>query len=115
MSHERIYEARRSDAARGCNRLTWAQRRWVISYSVWCWWYRIRRSDGPQSRLASLAEAAANVAVGFAIALAAQATLMRAYGIGTSFAQDFAITCWFTVISLARGYVVRRVFNRGAR
>jgi hypothetical protein len=60
-------------------------------------------------------EAAVNVAIGFALSLCLQAALSHFYGLQTSFSVDLQITLWFTALSLARGYVVRRVFNRGAK
>lgn len=64
-----------------------------------------------QSRLQSLIESSANTAIGFVIALIAQVFITHTMAISTSFAQDFQITCFFTVISIARSYVVRRAFN----
>ncbi len=65
-----------------------------------------------QSRSASLAEAGANVLVGYLVALLAQATLFPLFGIHTSLAQDSAIAAAFTAVSLARSYVLRRFCER---
>lgn len=65
-----------------------------------------------QSRRASLVETCTNIAIGFALSLGLQTLLMHAYGLHTSIGTDLQITVWFTVLSLVRGYVLRRVFNR---
>lgn len=83
-----------------------------MALTLWGWWYAATRRTAGQSRLASLAEAAANVAVGFLLALGLQVVLMHAYGIEQDLWRDLQITCLFTVLSLVRGYVLRRLFNR---
>lgn len=64
-----------------------------------------------QTRIGSLVEALANVAIGAGIALGSQLVIFPAYGIHVSWGVDLAITAWFTVISIARSYVLRRYFN----
>jgi hypothetical protein len=65
-----------------------------------------------QSRLESLTESVMNVAVGYGIALASQLVIFPAYGIQITLADNIAIGAWFTVISIARSYALRRFFNR---
>jgi hypothetical protein len=65
-----------------------------------------------QSRLASAIESLANVAIGFGISWAATLVVLPAAGVAVNAAQGFWITCAFTVISLARSYLLRRLFNR---
>ncbi len=65
-----------------------------------------------QSRTASLAEAGTNVLVGYLVALAAQQLIFPLFGIHTTLAQDSAIAGAFTAVSLARSYLLRRVFER---
>ena len=65
-----------------------------------------------QSRTASLIEAGANVLVGYLLALLAQQIVFPLFGIHTSLAQDSAIAAAFTLISLLRSYVLRRLFER---
>jgi hypothetical protein len=70
-----------------------------------------------QTKTQSIIETCASTAVGFAVALTAQVLIMRGMNIDTRFDQDFVIIVIFTIISLARGYAVRRFFNwrhRGA-
>ncbi len=65
-----------------------------------------------QSRSASLLEAGANVLVGYLVALLAQQIVFPLFGIHTSLAQDSAIAAAFTAVSLARSYLLRRIFER---
>ena len=64
-----------------------------------------------QSRKGSLIEACTNIAVGFVISLISQLTIYPLYGIHASIETNVQITIWFTVISLARSYGLRRLFN----
>ena len=54
----------------------------------------------------------ANVAVGYGIAVATQVAVFPLFGLHASLADNLAIGAVFTVVSLARSYVLRRVFNR---
>ncbi len=67
-----------------------------------------------QSRLGSLIESCANIAVGLAVAVATQATIFPWFGIHTTIHQDLQIAAIFTVVSLVRSYALRRLFNRRA-
>lgn len=65
-----------------------------------------------QSRRSSLIEAAANTAIGYLVAVAAQAVIFPAFGIAASAGQNFGIAAAFTAVSLVRGYILRRLFNQ---
>lgn len=65
-----------------------------------------------QSRTGSLVEAAANVVVGYLLALATQAVVFPPFGIATTLGQDSLIAGVFTLVSLARSYALRRAFER---
>ncbi len=65
-----------------------------------------------QSRAASLLEAGTNVLVGYVVALLAQQLVFPLVGIHTTLAEDSAIAAAFTAVSLARSYLLRRVFER---
>lgn len=65
-----------------------------------------------QSRKGSLLETITSTAIGFAVSLVLTAAVMPAFGYPTTWTHDFWITCIFTVASIARGYAVRRLFNR---
>lgn len=64
-----------------------------------------------QSRKGSLIEAFANIAVGFGVALVSQIVIFPFYDVHVPLSTDLVITCWFTVISLVRSYLLRRFFN----
>ena len=64
-----------------------------------------------QSRLMSLVEAVANVAVGYAVAVATQVLVFPLFGLATTFEQNLAIGVIFTVVSLVRSYALRRIFE----
>lgn len=65
-----------------------------------------------QSRRLSLVEAAANVALGYGLALLAQALLFPLLGLAVTLAQSLQIGLAFTLLSLVRAYVLRRLFER---
>ena len=65
-----------------------------------------------QSRRLSWAEAGTNTAVGYAISVAATVVILPAFGHSVSGADALGISAAFTAVSLARSYVLRRVFNR---
>lgn len=64
-----------------------------------------------QSRAMSAIESAANVAIGYGVAVGSQIAILPLFGVHLPLADNMAIGAWFTAISLARSYVVRRVFN----
>lgn len=64
-----------------------------------------------QTQFGSLAEAAANIAVGFAINWSANMIVLPMFGLPISGAKAFHIGLVFTAISLARSYILRRWFN----
>nr|WP_210527256.1 hypothetical protein [Rubellimicrobium arenae] len=61
----------------------------------------------------SVVEAAANVAVGYLISVAATVFVLPVFGYPVSPADALGISVVFTVISLVRSYAIRRVFNGG--
>ena len=64
-----------------------------------------------QTRLGSLIEALANVVIGFGINWVANMAILPLFGFHVTGAQAFGIGVFFTVISIARSYVLRRWFN----
>lgn len=64
-----------------------------------------------QSRAMSAVESVANVAVGFGIAVVTQAMVFPAFGFHAAASQHVAIASIFTVVSLARSFTLRRVFE----
>lgn len=64
-----------------------------------------------QSRKMSMVESFANVAIGYGIAVAAQLVIFPVFGINVPLQSNLLIGAFFTVVSLVRSYVLRRVFN----
>ena len=68
-----------------------------------------------QSRRMSLIEAATNVIVGYALAVGMQIVVFPVFGIYIALGEQLAIGLAFTGVSLVRGYVLRRLFERWRR
>lgn len=64
-----------------------------------------------QSRQMSFLESCVNVAVGYGVAVAAQVAIFPLFGIRVSLTDNLLIGVAFTLVSLARSYALRRVFN----
>ena len=64
-----------------------------------------------QTRLGSLIEAFMNVAIGFAINFVANMLILPLVGFHITPGQNLFIGVLYTVISVARSYVIRRWFN----
>lgn len=64
-----------------------------------------------QTKLGSFAEAWANIAVGFSINYCANLLVLPWFGLNVTPSDAFGIGVIFTVISLARSYILRRWFN----
>lgn len=64
-----------------------------------------------QTRIQSFIESCINVAIGYGVALASQMLVFPIFGINIPLSSNLAIGAIFTVISIARSYAVRRIFN----
>ena len=64
-----------------------------------------------QSRLMSLVESLTNVAVGYGIAVITQLVVFPLFGLTTTLAENMAMGAIFTVVSIARSYCLRRLFE----
>jgi hypothetical protein len=64
-----------------------------------------------QSRRMSMIETIAGVAIGFVVSVAASFVVYPWFGHAFTLAQNVGITIIFTVLSIVRGYAVRRAFN----
>jgi len=64
-----------------------------------------------QSRKHSLIETLVGVAIGFAVSMGLSMVVYPLFGHSFSLAQNLWITVIFTVASVVRGYLVRRLFN----
>ena len=65
-----------------------------------------------QTKKQSFLESITNTLVGFIISLAATFVIFPIVGVASTGAKNIAITLFFTIISVLRGYVVRRFFNK---
>lgn len=64
-----------------------------------------------QSKRMSLLESCFGVAVGFIVALMTQLWVFPLFGIHTTTGENISIAGIFTVVSIIRGYCLRRFFN----
>ena len=64
-----------------------------------------------QSRLHSFFEAALNTGVGFVLSFLTNLIVLPFFGMHPSASDSFWITVIFTVISLARSFALRRLFE----
>lgn len=64
-----------------------------------------------QTRLQSMIEVGVGVAIGYFVALATQLIAFPLLSIPVSLSNNFLLGLIFTVVSVIRGYFVRRLFN----
>jgi hypothetical protein len=64
-----------------------------------------------QTKLESLVEQLVNIFIGYSIAVASQLVIFPWFGIAIPITDNLLIGAYFTVISLVRGYIIRRWFN----
>lgn len=64
-----------------------------------------------QSRAMSLVESVANVLVGYGIAVVTQILIFPVFGLHTTLAQNLKMGAIFTIVSIARSFALRRVFE----
>jgi hypothetical protein len=64
-----------------------------------------------QSRLMSLVEATANVVVGYGLAVLTQMLVFPMFGVRTTLGQNMVLGVVFTVVSIVRSYMLRRLFE----
>ena len=65
-----------------------------------------------QSKRNSAFEAATNVIIGYLVSVLANVLILPLFGYNVTIGDSFAIGLAFTVASLVRSYVLRRIFNR---
>jgi hypothetical protein len=68
-----------------------------------------------QSRLMSGVESVTNVAVGYGVAVGTQIVVFPWFGLEPSLSDTLVIGAIFTVVSIARSYALRRLFNGWTR
>lgn len=64
-----------------------------------------------QSRRMSLVEAVANTLVGYLVAVATQFAVFPLFGLRVGVIENLGIGLIFTAVSVARSYLLRRVFE----
>lgn len=65
-----------------------------------------------QTRKQSLIESLTDKIIGFAISFASTFIIFPLVGFESNSGKNLVITLFFTVVSVVRGYVVRRFFNK---
>lgn len=65
-----------------------------------------------QTKSQSAVESVANVAIGYVVSLVANATILPLFGFVVSMSDNLSIGAIYTSISIARSYMVRRIFNK---
>jgi len=65
-----------------------------------------------QTRRRSFIESCTNVAIGYFVALASQLAIFPLFDIHVPFRDNIMIGLYFTAVSIARSYVLRRWFTR---
>jgi hypothetical protein len=64
-----------------------------------------------QSRVMSFIEATTNVVVGYVLAIATQLAVFPLFGLEAALGEHLAIGMAFVAVSLARSYLLRRLFE----
>ena len=65
-----------------------------------------------QSRAMSLVEAVANVVVGYGVAVTTQILILPIFGLHMTLEQNLKLGAAFTLVSIARSFALRRLFER---
>jgi|TARA_R100001126_G_C4867305_1_gene170989 uncharacterized membrane protein len=65
-----------------------------------------------QSKLFSFIESVTNVVVGFVVAVLANILVLPLFGFYPNLGEATSIGVIFTIISLCRSYIIRRLFNK---
>jgi hypothetical protein len=65
-----------------------------------------------QSKLSSFKETLTQTLIGYVVSLAGQFIIYPVYGHTFTVLENLQIGVWFLLLSLVRGYVIRRFFNK---
>lgn len=65
-----------------------------------------------QTKTVSMIESILNVVIGYGVALLSQIIIFPIYGIDINLKTNIVIGFWFTLISIIRSFIIRRLFNR---
>ncbi len=64
-----------------------------------------------QTKKASLVESLLNVAIGYGVAVASQIVIFPMFGIHVKIMDNLLMGVFFTVVSIVRSFLVRRLFE----
>lgn len=64
-----------------------------------------------QSKSMSLVESVTNIIVGYFVAVATQALVFPLFNIHINMHEQFQMGIIFSIVSVARSYILRRIFN----
>ena len=65
-----------------------------------------------QTRLSSLRESIDNILIGYVVAVISQILIFPMFGVHVTVTDNLTIAGYFTVISIARSYAIRRWKNK---
>lgn len=65
-----------------------------------------------QTKKQSLVETLTNISIGMILSILVQLVVYPIMGIKVQFYQNVTLTVIFTIVSIVRGYLVRRFFNK---
>jgi len=65
-----------------------------------------------QTKKHSLIESCTNILIGYQVALVSQLIIFPFFDIHIPLSDNMIIGGWFTIISLIRSYILRRLFNK---
>lgn len=65
-----------------------------------------------QNKKQSFTETIISTFIGLSVSLITQIIIFPLYGLEVSFNQNIQITIIFTIVSILRGYLIRRYFNK---
>jgi len=82
----------------------------LIIYSVRA--STVKLKTNMQTKKQSFLESLTNVAIGYLISLLSLFIIFPILGIESSTSKNLIITLYFTLISIARSYILRRYFNK---
>lgn len=68
-----------------------------------------------QTKTQSLIESCTNVSIGYAVAVLSQLAIYPLFDVHLSLGDNLIMGLYFTLVSLVRGYFVRRWFNRRSK
>lgn len=68
-----------------------------------------------QTKLNSLRESLVNILIGYIVAISSQLLIFPLFGVNIPLTDNLLIGVFFTVVSLARSYTIRRWFNHSTK